>query len=76
MIIQQCDICKRETAIYDTIILYKKPIDYCVRCKNTITRIKQMYQNEVKKQLTKMDKILIEAENKSLKNGIKEAQKK
>ena len=27
MIIQQCDICKREVPILDTIVLYKKPID-------------------------------------------------
>ncbi len=47
MIIQQCDICKREVPILDTLILYKKPIDYCERCRSKAEKLKQEYKREI-----------------------------
>ena len=47
MIIQQCDICKREAPILDTLILYKKPIDYCERCRSKVEKLKQEYKREI-----------------------------
>ncbi len=47
MIIQKCDICNREVPILDNIILYKKPIDFCNRCRDKIEKAKQEYKKEV-----------------------------
>ena len=47
MIIQKCDICNREVPILDNIILYKKPIDYCNRCRDKIEKAKQEYKREI-----------------------------
>lgn len=47
MIIQQCDICKREVPILDTLILYKKSIDYCERCRSKVEKLKQEYKREI-----------------------------
>lgn len=33
MIIQKCDICKKKSDNIQTIILHKKVIDYCPKCK-------------------------------------------
>lgn len=41
MIIQQCDICKRKVPILDTVVLYKKSIDYCEKCKNKVEKAKK-----------------------------------
>ena len=47
MIIQQCDICKREVSTLDTVILYKKPIDYCEKCRSKVGKLKQEYKREI-----------------------------
>lgn len=47
MIIQQCDICKRKVPILDTVVLYKKSIDYCEKCKNKVEKAKQEYKREM-----------------------------
>ena len=49
MIIQKCDICNREVPILDNIILYKKPIDFCNRCRDKIEKAKQEYKKEERK---------------------------
>ena len=47
MIIQQCDICKRKVPILDTVVLYKKSIDYCEKCKNKVEKAKKEYEKEI-----------------------------
>jgi|GEM_PF-2863909 len=55
MIIQQCDICKRKVPILDTVVLYKKPIDYCERCKNKVEKIEQEYKKEMEYEYCVLD---------------------
>ena len=55
MIIQQCDICKREVPTLDTVVLYKKPIDYCERCKNKVEKIEQEYKKEMEYEYCVLD---------------------
>lgn len=51
MIIQKCDICNREVTIFDTIVLYSKPIDYCRECREKAEKIKQEYKREIECQI-------------------------
>ena len=55
MIIHKCDICKREVPILDTVVLYKKTIDYCERCKNKVEKIKQEYKKEMEYEYCVLD---------------------
>lgn len=68
MIIQQCDICKREVPILDTVVLYKKPIDYCERCKNKVEKIKQEYKKEMEYEYCVLDSRLKSKERNLIKN--------
>ena len=68
MIIQKCDICKREVPIIDTIVLYKKPIDYCERCRNKVEKIKQEYKQELEYQYCILDSRLRSKEKNLIKN--------
>lgn len=47
MIIFQCDICKNKTSQIDTLVLYKKSIDYCHKCKEEVEKMKQDYKREI-----------------------------
>lgn len=55
MIIQQCDICKRKVPILDTVVLYKKSIDYCEKCKNKVEKAKQEYKKEMEYEYCVLD---------------------
>lgn len=55
MIIQQCDICKRYTTIYDTMILHKKSIDYCLRCKPKADALRKEFKQEADKKLEALE---------------------
>lgn len=55
MIIQQCDICKRKVPILDTVVLYKKSIDYCEKCKNKVEKAKQEYKREMEYEYCELD---------------------
>ena len=55
MIIQQCDICKRKVPILDTVVLYKKSIDYCEKCKNKVEKAKQEYKREMEYEYCTLD---------------------
>lgn len=68
MIIQQCDICKREVPILDTAVLYKKSIDYCERCKNKVEKVKQEYKREIEYEYSILDSRLKSKERKLIEN--------
>ena len=68
MIIHKCDICKREVPILETIILYKKPIDYCERCKNRIEKAKQEYKREIEYEYCLLDSRLKSKERNLIKS--------
>jgi hypothetical protein len=68
MIIHKCDICKREVPILETIILYKKPIDYCERCRNRIEKAKQEYKREIEYEYCLLDSRLKSKERNLIKN--------
>lgn len=55
MIIQQCDICKRKVPILDTVVLYKKSIDYCEKCKNKVEKARQEYKREIEYEYCVLD---------------------
>ena len=55
MIIQKCDICNREVTIFDTIVLYSKPIDYCRECREKAEKIKQEYKKEIECQIIMLE---------------------
>ena len=55
MIIQQCDICKRKVPILDTVVLYKKSIDYCEKCKDKVEKIKKEYKKEMEYEYCVLD---------------------
>lgn len=84
MIIRKCDICRREVPILDTVVLYKKPIDYCERCRDKVEKVKQEYKRELEyeycildSRLKSKEKNLIEKLEKENNRGIviKEVQK-
>lgn len=68
MIIHKCDICKREVPILETIILYKKPIDYCERCGNRIEKAKQEYKREIEYEYCLLDSRLKSKERNLIKS--------
>ena len=55
MIIQKCDICNREVLALDTMILYKRPIDYCYKCKEEVEKMKQEYKREIEYENVMLD---------------------
>ena len=55
MIIQQCDICKWKVPILDTVVLYKKSIDYCEKCKNKVEKARQEYKREIEYEYCVLD---------------------
>lgn len=68
MIIQQCDICKREVPILDTAVLYKKSIDYCEKCKNKVEKAKKEYKREIEYEYSILDSRLKSKERKLIEN--------
>lgn len=68
MIIHKCDICKREVPILETIILYKKPIDYCERCRNRIEKAKLEYKREIEYEYCLLDSRLKSKERNLIKS--------
>ena len=52
MIKIKCDICGKEDLNINTLILYKRKIDYCsdIRCTDKIDKIKKELEKEVKLQ--------------------------
>lgn len=65
MIIQKCDICNRETTIFDSIVLYSRPIDFCRECREKAEKIKQKYKREIECQI-----IMLESRLKSKESNI------
>mgnify|MGYP004506424209 FL=1 len=68
MIIQQCDICKRKVPILDTVVLYKKSIDYCEKCKNKVEKAKKEYEKEIEYEYCILDSRLKSKERNLIKN--------
>ncbi len=68
MIIQQCDICKRYVPLYDSIVLHKKAIDYCLRCKAIADKMKEEYRKEYSQEV---DNRLMNLEKRIIKRYIK-----
>lgn len=46
MIINRCDICKKDVAHLDSIVLYKKSFDYCINCKMEAEKIQKEFKKE------------------------------
>ena len=67
MIILQCDICKNETKKIDTLVLYKKSIDYCENCKDKANKVREQFKREVKYENVVFDSWLKSKEIKILK---------
>lgn len=68
MIIQQCDICKKEVLALDTMILYKKPIDFCENCRKRVEKAKQEYEKEIEYEYCILDSRLKSKEKNFIKN--------
>lgn len=66
----KCDICGKETKDLNTIIFYKKKIDYCnnKKCTKTALKLMKEFQREVKTQNIIYNCVLKSKENKLLKN--------
>lgn len=47
MIIQICDICNKEVKCLETIVLYKKPIEYCDKCKEKVEEFAREFSKEI-----------------------------
>lgn len=55
MIIQKCDICNREVTLFDSIVLYSRPIDFCKECREKAERMKLEYKREIDCQIIMME---------------------
>lgn len=66
MIIHRCDICKKNVAHLETIVLYKKSFDYCINCKTEAERIKEKFNKEYEYEYAILSSRLKGKENKYL----------
>ena len=62
-----CDICKKPAT--DTIILYRRKIDYCDNCKSKAAKIRRAIRNSIKYYNDVANKNIIEAEQRILKEN-------
>ena len=67
MIIKKCDVCNKEVNNLNTIILYKKSIDYCNECKIIVEQMVSDFQKDVDFENVMMDNSLRKKEKKYLK---------
>lgn len=72
MIKFQCDICKKETIKLETIVLYKKTINYCDKCMKKAYKLKCDVQKELNYKNFMFDNYMTHKE----KEILKEVQKK
>jgi len=70
MIIFKCDICGKQTNKLDSIVLYKKGIDYCKDCKKEVTKLQKDYKKEIDYENVIFDFRLREKETKMIKEVI------
>lgn len=49
-IIGECDLCGKKTKNLNSIILYKKSIDYCNDCKNKAKEIKKEFKKQIQEE--------------------------
>lgn len=67
MIIQRCDICKKEVDKLNSVILYKTYFDYCDNCIDKAQRLITEFEKERKFQNILYDSILRKRENEYIK---------
>ena len=69
MIKIKCDICGKEDNNIDTLVLYRKKIDYCnnIKCKRKIMKIEKEFRKEIKYQNFMFDCALRNKEKRLLK---------
>ncbi len=70
MIIFKCDICGMQTDKLDSIILYKKKIDYCKNCKEIAKIFRDKFQKELIHMNKEYDLDLRQMENNFIKSKI------
>lgn len=58
MIIQRCDICKKEVDNINSVILYKRSFDYCENCKEEAEKLINRFKDERKYQNILLDSAL------------------
>lgn len=66
MIIHRCDICKKNVAHLETMVLYKRTFDHCVNCKMEAEKIKEKFKREYDYEYTLLDSRVKAKENKIL----------
>ena len=69
MIKIKCDICGKEDLDINTLVLYRKKIDFCnnLKCKRKILKIQKEFEREIKYQNTLFDCYLRSKEKQLLK---------
>jgi len=76
MIIQRCDICKKEVDNINSVILYKKNFDYCENCKEEAEELINRFKDERKYQNILYDSVLRNKEMEYLSKYDKRTKKK
>ena len=59
---------KEKYRFLDTVVLYKKSIDYCEKCKNKVEKAKQEYKREIEYEYSILDSRLKSKERKLIEN--------
>lgn len=69
MIIKKCDFCKKEVDYINTVVLYKKSIDFCEKCRKKAEKIIADFEKEIDYESTMKDIALRNKEKQYLKNN-------
>lgn len=70
MIIFKCDICGMQTNKLDSVILYKKKIDFCEDCRETAENFRKNFEKELIYMNKEHDLDLRQMENNFIKSKI------
>lgn len=55
MIIKRCDFCKKDVDYINTVVLYKKSIDFCEKCRNKAEKVIKDFEREINYENTMKD---------------------
>ena len=55
MIMYTCDICGKSVNYLDTMVIYRRSFDYCLKCKKEVEKIRDEFKKEIDYQYVLLD---------------------
>ena len=55
MIMYTCDICGKSVNYLDTMVIYRRSFDYCLKCRKEVEKIREEFKKEIDYQYVLLD---------------------